>query len=222
MAKHASLLRHDELWTYASKLQVIVDNSPHCSGSKPLIKDALNEISGPRSSGKTSLCLYVLAQATARGEVCAVIDMHHSFHPASARAAGVALEQLVWVRCQRDVQNTIQAADLLLHAGGFGVVLLDLCEASPRALQRIPLSYWHRLRRAVEHTPAILLICSNSSEARCSFVNKLAIKRKAEHWTGERPFLQFQGLEAAATSSKALTAAPERFYLSPVYLSPVA
>lgn len=145
-----------------------------------------------------------------------MVDMHDSFHPASAQIVGIALEQIVWVRCQKEIQHAMRAADLLLHAGGFGVVLLDLCEASPQALNRIPLSYWHRLRRAVEHTPTILLVCADSSEVKCSFVSKLALKRKVEHWAGNAPFLRFQGLETTATLSKTSSVPPEHLYISSV------
>lgn len=221
MAKSAALLRPNELWTPASKLHLIT-HKPQLDAdeSKPLIQQALSrgnlvEISGRRSSGRTSLCLHILAQATARGEVCAVVDMHDSFHPASAQGAAVDLGQIVWVRCQSNGQHAVRAADLLLHAGGFGVVLLDLCEASPNALSRIPLSYWYRLRRAIEHTSTVLLICADSSEAKWSFISTIGLKRQAEHWTGKKPFLRFQGLQTAATLSKTSTI-PERLYISSV------
>ena len=224
MAKSGNaLLQSDELWTAASKLQVIVDRrSSSIAGEylpNPLIlkgfnKGSIAEIYGRRSSGKTSLCFHILSQATARGEVCAVVDLHNSFHPESAQAAGAELEQIVWVRCQGDAQHTMRAADLLLHAGGFGVVLLDLGEASPQALNRIPLSYWYRLRRAVEYTPTLLLVCADTSEVKCSFINKLAVKRKEAHWAGAAPFERFQGLETLATSSKAFGVASELLSVS--------
>lgn len=221
MANTAALLGREKLWTGASKLQVIVNNSLPAAFSNSLIQNVIAngcvaEISGRRSTGKTSLCLHILAQATARGEVCAVVDMHHSFDPASAEAAGIALEQIVWVRCRRDAQYTMRAADLLVHAGGFGVVLLDLCEASRQALQRIPISFWHRLRRAVEHTPTVLLVCANFSEVKCSFSKKLWMKRKAEHWVGEAPFLRFEGLQTIATATKASGLSMEHFDISSV------
>ena len=112
--------------------------------------------------GEPLCVLDILAHATQRGEVCAVVDLEDSFHPASAQAAGVVLDQVIWVRCRGNAEHTMRAADLLLHAGGFGIILLDLCEASARVLNRIPLSYWHRFRRAVEDTPTILLICGDS------------------------------------------------------------
>ena len=65
---------------------------------------------------------------------------------------GVALERLLWVRCNRKPDYALKAADWILHGGGFGVVILDLCDASPEMLRRIPLPWWYRFRRAVEST----------------------------------------------------------------------
>ena len=59
----------------------------------------VTEIYGPPSSGRTTLLLSALAQATAREEFCALVDVDDAFDPASAAAANVALERLLWVRC---------------------------------------------------------------------------------------------------------------------------
>ena len=64
-----------------------------------LPRGALSEIAGPASSGRTGVMLAALAEATRRQEVCALVDASDSFDPASAAAAGVDLERLLWVRC---------------------------------------------------------------------------------------------------------------------------
>src|ERR1039457_4373849 len=64
-----------------------------------LPRGALSEIAGPASSGRTGVMLAALAQATGRREVCALVDASDSFDPASAAAAGVDLERLLWMRC---------------------------------------------------------------------------------------------------------------------------
>ncbi|MGA8028739.1 MAG: hypothetical protein WB992_16460 [Bryobacteraceae bacterium] len=184
--------------------------------SNGLARGAIAEVNGRRSSGRTSICLHILAQATARGEVCAVIDAHDSFHPASAFAAGVQLDRLVWVRSSGNPENAIRAADLLLHAGGFGVVLLDLCEANARALNRIPLSYWFRFRRAVEHTPTILLICAESRQAKSSCSIYLELKSNAIDWRGAPPFLLLRGFETTAVLRKTSLAQPQPLSLQTV------
>lgn len=163
-----------------------------------ICRGAIAEVSGRRSSGRTAIALHILAQATGRGEICAVIDLYNNFHPASAQAAGVELDRIVWVGCQGNAEHAMRATDLLLHAGGFGVVILDLCEAPARVLNRIPLSYWYRFRRAIEHTPAILLICANSAQAKSSVSKSIELNPKVFHWSGRAPFLLLRGMEATA------------------------
>lgn len=62
-------------------------------------RGALVEVCGPLSSGRTSLGLALLAQATKRGEACAFIDVSDSLDPMSLSAAGVEVSQLLWIRC---------------------------------------------------------------------------------------------------------------------------
>ena len=64
-----------------------------------LPRGALSEITGPASSGRTGVMLAALAGATRRQEVCALVDASDSFDPASAAAAGVDLDRLLWIRC---------------------------------------------------------------------------------------------------------------------------
>jgi recombination protein RecA len=68
-----------------------------CTGGLP--RGCLTEISGPDSSGRTSVLLAALAAATRRGEICALIDAGDAFHPHSGAAAGIDLSRLLWVRC---------------------------------------------------------------------------------------------------------------------------
>jgi recA bacterial DNA recombination protein len=65
-----------------------------------LPRGGLTEIVGPASSGRTSLLLSILAQATARQEACALVDASDAFDPESAVSAGVDLKRLLWVRCR--------------------------------------------------------------------------------------------------------------------------
>jgi hypothetical protein len=175
-----------------------------------LLRGIIAEVNGRRSSGRTSGCLHILAQATARGEICAVVDLNDSFHPASAARAGVELDRILWVRCHGNAEHAIRVADLLLHAGGFGVVLLDLCDASPRILNRIPLSYWYRFRRAVEHTPAILLICADSAQAKSCSSTAIELRAEAFRWSGQAPFLLLRGIHVTAKLRRGVAAGPAR------------
>jgi recombination protein RecA len=60
---------------------------------------AVSEVVGPECSGRTSLALSFLAQATQASKVCAWIDVSNAFDPLSAAAIGVDLARLLWVRC---------------------------------------------------------------------------------------------------------------------------
>ena len=167
-----------------------------------LTRGSLVEASGPRSSGKSSLCMHILARATQNGEVCAVVDLHNSFHPDSASASGVQLERLLWVRCQRNPEYTMRAADLLLHGGGFGVVLLDLSEAQARILNRIPISYWYRFQRAIQNTPTILLICADAPQAKAASRHSFDCRATSFSWFGQRPFTRLRGITTMARPRK--------------------
>ena len=58
---------------------------------------------------------------------------------------------------ERRMEQVLRATDLLLESGGFGLIVLDLADLPPQAACRIPLTTWFRFRRAIEHTPTILL-----------------------------------------------------------------
>src|ERR1700675_670940 len=67
-----------------------------------LPRGCLTEICGPASSGRTTVLLAALAAATRRGEFCAVVDASDALDPQSAAAAGVELDRLLWVRCEKN------------------------------------------------------------------------------------------------------------------------
>ncbi len=68
-----------------------------------LPRGALTEIFGPASSGRTSMILAALGEATRRQEVCALVDAGDSLHPESAATAGLDLRRLLWIRCGEDL-----------------------------------------------------------------------------------------------------------------------
>jgi hypothetical protein len=145
---------------------------------------AITEISGVRSSGRTTLFQASLAAATAAGELCAVVDGSDAFDPSSSAAAGVRLERLLWVQCHHDVQDTLKAADLILHGGGFRLVVLDLCDLPLIELQRVPTAWWHRLRLSVEKTPGVLLVASTTPMLRQAAAVQVELSGSQAHWPG--------------------------------------
>ena len=149
----------------------------------------ISEIIGVRSSGRTSVLHELLAASTGRGEHAALVDTKDAFDPCSAAAMGVDLSKLIWVRCGGNAEHALRAADLLIQAGGFGVVAVDLAEVATGALNRIPATAWFRFRRAVESTPVILAVLADHPLAKsCSSMTVKLPPRKAR-FTGCAPFL---------------------------------
>ena len=112
-------------------------------------RGAVTEIHGPPSSGRTTLLHSALAQATAREEVCALIDVDDAFDPASAAAAGVVLSRVLWIRCGGHAERALKVTDLIVQGGGFGMVAMDLGNTPPETARRIPPASWFRFRHAV-------------------------------------------------------------------------
>ncbi len=140
---------------------------------------AISEITGPASSGRTSLVFAFLAQRTAEERVCAWVDASDALDPESAAANGVNLRQLLWVRC-RDVplsssksnkkpwtslDQSLRATDLLLQAAGFAAIVLDLADVAPEHASRIPLATWFRFRQAADRTRCSLIVLGQTGYA---------------------------------------------------------
>jgi len=155
-----------------------------------LPRGCLTEIFGPASSGRTSLLISILAAATERQEVCALVDTEDAFDPASAASAGVRLERLLWIRCGHNAEHALKAADLLIQGGGFGLVVMDLGDTPPRTARRISLTSWFRLRRAVENTPTVLVAVARQSNAKTCASLMLECARERVSWTGGTPLLR--------------------------------
>lgn len=130
----------------------------------------------------------LLASATRQGKVCALVDASDTLEPAGAAAAGVYLDNLIWVRCRGNAGYAFKAADLLLHGGGFGLIVLDLCDVPRRLLQRAPLSYWYRFRRAVEDTSTSLVVVSTDPQARSCAALILEARQRRIDLAGDSDF----------------------------------
>jgi hypothetical protein len=144
----------------------------------------ITEIIGARSTGRTSVLHSVLAAATERGEFAVLIDANDSFDPCSAAAAGVELKKLIWIRCSGNVEHAMRAADLVIHSGGFGVVAVDLAEASDAGLRRIPATTWFRWRRSVESTRTVLLVVARAPVAKSCSALIVEMRQKRAVFTG--------------------------------------
>jgi RecA DNA recombination protein len=145
-----------------------------------LPRGAICEIFGPASSGRTSLMLSMLAEATRHEEVCAVVDINNVFAPTVAAAAGIDFDRLLWIRCGGSLENAFKATDLLLHAGGFGLVILDMADVAGKDAHRIIPSWWYRFRRTVENRPTSIVVMSEDACTRSCAALTLELKGTPE------------------------------------------
>jgi recombination protein RecA len=76
--------------------------------------------------------------------------------------------------------------DLLIQGGGFGLVILDLGDTPPATARRISLTSWFRLRRAVEHTPAVFIALAYQTNARTCASLVIECERASASWSGAR------------------------------------
>src|SRR5215472_415930 len=177
-----------------------------------LPRGCLTEIIGPASSGRTSLLHSILAQATARQEICALVDADDAFSPHAAAAGGVELSRLLWVRCAHNAEHALKAADLLIQGGGFGVVVMDFGDTPPRVARRISLTSWFRLRRAVEYTPTVLVSLARQSNAKTCASLVIECGRTRANWSGARGVSRLlRTVDVCARSTR------RRMQCSPVY-----
>jgi recA bacterial DNA recombination protein len=117
-------------------------------------RGSLSELCGRRSSGRTSVLLGSLAAALAAGHATALVDVDGMLDPRGAATAGVPLAQLLWVRAGG--RQALKAADLLIAAGGFGLVAIDLGEG----VTRIPSAAWVRLKHAAERQRTAVIVAA--------------------------------------------------------------
>ena len=93
----------------------------------------ITEIFGPESSGKTTLCQHVLAEAQRRGGVVAFIDVEHALDPGYARACGVNVDELL-VSQPDTGEQALEITETLIRSGGIDCVVVDSVAALvPRA-----------------------------------------------------------------------------------------
>jgi recombination protein RecA len=91
------------------------------------------EVFGPEGSGKTTVCLHVIAEAQAKGGITAFIDAEHALDPIYARTLGVNIDELL-VSQPDNGEQALEIADLLVRSGAVDLVVIDSVAALvPRA-----------------------------------------------------------------------------------------
>ncbi len=197
----------------------------------------LSELSGPATSGRTSVLIRTLAMATGRGEVVGLIDSLDRFDPALAAAAGVDVTRMLWVRgpsitampessargsgatgyartrivsdIDAIVRRALRAADLVVRAGGFGVVALDFADVPLMAVRRVPATSWMRLAHANEGRDTVCLLLADAPMARSPRGWSVRLTARAR-WTGDsaqRRRLDGLDVHASVTSAREIGSA---------------
>ena len=165
-----------------------------------LTRGTLVEVAG--GSGKTGLVLSLLSRLTREGEICAVVDAANSFDPCSATLAQVELENLLWVKCNGDVEHAFMAADYMVQAKGFGAVWLNLNAISRQKLKQVPRTFWYRYRTRIKETPTILLVTASEPIAASASQKALVFSRDRAVWSGSGRFKLLREFHLSIESRK--------------------
>jgi hypothetical protein len=169
-----------------------------------LPRGQLSELAGPASSGRTTLLLRMLAAATQRGEIVALIDASDRLDTQSALDTGIDLARLLWIRgdggiagrgpagggprtagseARNPIERSLKAFNLVLQAGGFGIVALDLGDVPAAELRRLPYNTWLRVQRAIEGSDTACVLLGPEPIARSAGGLTLTLTGRAS-WAG--------------------------------------
>jgi recombination protein RecA len=136
------------------------------------------EIFGPESSGKTTLVYHIIAEAQARGGVCAFIDTEHALDPVYARKIGVNTDELMISQPDHGEQ-ALEIVDVLVRSGAVDVVAVDSVAAlTPRVELEGQMGDQHVGLQARLMSQALRKLAGNLSRANtvCLFTNQIREK----------------------------------------------
>ncbi|HEX9412090.1 MAG TPA: recombinase RecA [Ktedonobacterales bacterium] len=138
----------------------------------------VTEIYGPESSGKTTLCQHVIANAQKRGGLCAIVDAEHALDAGYAERCGVNINDLLI--SQPDTgEQALEIVEMLVRSGAVDVVVIDSVAALvPRAEIEGDMGDAHVGLQARLMSQALRKLTSaiNSSKTSVIFTNQLREK----------------------------------------------
>jgi recombination protein RecA len=136
------------------------------------------EVYGPEGSGKTTVCLHVIAEAQQKGGITAFIDAEHALDPIYAKALGVNIDELL-VSQPDSGEQALEIADLLVRSGAVDLVVIDSVAALvPRAEIEGEMGDSHVGLQARLMSQAMRKLAGSLSrfDTTCIFINQLREK----------------------------------------------
>ncbi|MGO9455052.1 MAG: hypothetical protein ACLQDV_28990 [Candidatus Binataceae bacterium] len=158
---HELTAKHRRLSSGLAALDAILDGG--------IVRGRVSEIVGPIGSGRTSIAARFISAATLVGEVTAWIEGARNFDPADIAAGSASLDRILWasVDDRRTLaldssgrfhryrfSSVFKAAEMVLKAGGFGLVVIDI---GPHAVP-LPQSIALRLAREAERSGTAVIV----------------------------------------------------------------
>jgi len=138
----------------------------------------ITEIYGPESSGKTTFCLHVAAEAQKAAGICAFIDMEHALDPDYAEKIGVDIQQL-YVSQPDTGEQALEITEHLVRSGALDVIIIDSVAALvPRAEIEGEMGDSHVGLQARLMSQALRKLTSSISRSNCLvvFINQIRMK----------------------------------------------
>lgn len=136
------------------------------------------EIYGPESSGKTTVCLHILAEAQKNGGQCAFIDAEHALDPEYARRIGVNIDELLLSQPDNGEQ-ALSIVETLVSSNAVDLIVVDSVAAlTPRAEIEGDMGDSHMGLQARLMSQALRKLTSIVSRSKCTiiFINQLRMK----------------------------------------------
>lgn len=168
----------------AASISAVVENLP-CGG--------ITEIHGGVSAGKTTLAYAIIAAALRDGGFAAWIDVSNAFDPRFAGGAGIDLDRVLWI-APVDHLSAVRAAEHILEAGGFRVVVLDFGGSSVQAPSRLSMAVWLRIDRTAALRKSAIVVLDPMRSVAAFATLSLEVRADRRVFSGEHgPCPLFEG-----------------------------
>jgi recombination protein RecA len=136
------------------------------------------EIYGPESSGKTTLCQHIIAEAQKLGGICAFVDVEHALDPTYAEKCGVKIEEL-YVAQPDTGEQALEITETLVRSGAVDVVVVDSVAALvPRAEIEGEMGDSHMGLQARLMSQALRKLAGTVNQSNCALIFTNQLRQK--------------------------------------------